>query len=49
MTTTERRRMLDKAREHFRDKGHDRKQARKLARILVNDFERQRKAGLITA
>lgn len=48
MTNTERRRMLDNAREHFRDKGHDRTTARKLARILVNDFERQRKAGLIT-
>lgn len=47
MTTKERARLLDKAREHFRDKGHSRTESRKLARILVNDFERQRRAGQI--
>lgn len=47
MTESERNRLLRKAREHFRDQGHDRAKARKLARIMVNDFERQRKAGQI--
>lgn len=45
MTELERARLLRKARKHFADKGHPRAEARKLARILVTNFERDQKAG----